>query len=418
MTALLYRLGIGLMRMFLSIHALFNQKSALAVSGRKNLFTNLEEALKNNNKTVVWFHCASLGEFEQGRPLIEYFSAHHDFFILLTFFSPSGFEVRKNYEQADYVTYMPFDTQSNASRFVAIVQPKFAFFIKYEFWYYHLKALENANCWTYSVATILRSDQTYFKWYGVFNRKILKKIDHFFVQNSTTAALLKSININNIKVSGDTRFDRVLSIAGKAEEVEVCKDFCRHNKVLIGGSTWEADVQVIAPFLQANKDWKALIAPHDISEANLKTHENILNLKTERFSNIHTKAATETQVIIIDNIGMLTSLYHYGTVAFIGGAFGAGLHNTLEAACFGLPIFFGDKHYQKFQEANELLEIKAAQTVSNAAAFNQKLSADIDHLLLHARGEESKNYVLKNAGAIDKIIQHIEPIITKLNAER
>ncbi len=317
-----YRLGISLLGIGVKLHSLINVKSKKFVEGRKDLFPQLEERIKSVEQPVVWFHCASLGEFEQGRPLIEAFKQEHlNFFILLTFFSPSGYEVRKNYELADYICYMPLDTSHNAERFVEITQPKLAFFVKYEFWHYHLKALSEADCWVYSVSAIFRSNQRFFKFHGGFYRKILKQFDHIFVQNKTVAALLKGINLHNVSVSGDTRFDRVKSITDSVKPQEMFAEFSKEQPVLIGGSTWEPDIKIIAPFLQQNPEWKAIIAPHDISEANLKLHEEVLKIPTSRFSEIKSVAKAETRVILIDNIGMLSSLYHYGKIAFIGGAF-------------------------------------------------------------------------------------------------
>jgi len=417
MMEFLYQIGIGFLISILRIHTFFNKKSALAISGRKNLFPQLEAALAHNQQPVIWFHCASLGEFEQGRPLIEYFKAHHDYFILLTFFSPSGYEVRKNYEHADYISYMPFDTDSNARQFVTIAKPKMAFFIKYEFWHFHLKALEQSDCWIFSISTILRSNQPYFKWYGSFNRNMLKRIDHFFVQNDTTQALLKTINIHNTTITGDTRFDRVYEIAQNAKKIEQIEQFTKGSNVLIGGSTWEPDIKTVAPFLQKNLAWKAVIAPHDISEASLKMHERILDIPTERFSEIENQVKPETRAIIIDNIGMLTSLYQYGTVAFIGGAFGDGLHNTLEAACYALPIYFGNKKFSKFQEAKDLLKIDASQSVADADDFAEKIRQKIEGNQLAAMGRRGETYVKQNLGATAKIIEHIEPITEKIANE-
>ncbi len=417
MMQLLYRFGIMLMRLFLRVHALFNRKSALAIAGRRNLLPELKNALEGNTKSVIWFHCASLGEFEQGRSLIEHFKIKHDYFILLTFFSPSGYEIRKNYEHADYVTYMPFDTALNAENFVRLAQPKMAFFIKYEFWYFHLKALEQHNCWTYSVSTILRSNQLYFKWYGGFGRKMLHTVDHFFVQNATTEALLKAIDIHNVTVSGDTRFDRVNEIAQGAKSIAMFNTFTKNASVIIGGSTWEPDAHAINRFLQQHKTWKAIIAPHDISERSLKMHESVFSIPSERFSSIADEIKAETRVIIMDNVGMLTSLYQYGTVAFIGGAFGTGLHNTLEAACFGLPIFFGNKSYSKFQEACDLLQVGAAQAVQNGSDFQHKLEDIIASDIIESVGALGKQYVTKNIGATEKIINHINPLIEKMENE-
>ncbi len=408
-----YRLGISLLGVGVKIHALINAKSKKFVKGRKDLFPQLEEKFKSVDQPVVWFHCASLGEFEQGRPLIEAFKQEYpDFFILLTFFSPSGYEVRKNYELADYTCYMPLDTSHNADQFVKITQPKLAFFVKYEFWHYHLKALSEADCWVYSVSAIFRSNQRFFKFHGGFYRKILKQFDHIFVQNKTVAALLKGIHIHNVSVSGDTRFDRVKSITDSVKPQEMFAEFSKDQPVLIGGSTWEQDIKVIAPFLQQNTEWKAIIAPHDISEANLKLHEEVLKIPTSRFSKIDSEATTKTRVILIDNIGMLSSLYQYGKIAFIGGAYGDGLHNTLEAACFGLPVFFGNKNYRKFQEALDLLDAKAAFKVANAQEFLSIMNSD--DFKIEESSQRALDYVNQNIGAKDKIMKHIAPIIQKM----
>lgn len=408
-----YRLGISLLGVGVKIHALINAKSKKFVEGRSDLFPQLEEEFKSVDQPVVWFHCASLGEFEQGRPLIEAFKQEYpDFFILLTFFSPSGYEVRKNYELADYICYMPLDTSHNADQFVKITQPKLAFFVKYEFWHYHLKALSEADCWVYSVSAIFRSNQRFFKFYGGFYRKILKQFDHIFVQNKTVAALLKGINLYNVSVSGDTRFDRVKSITDSVKPQEMFAEFSKDQPVLIGGSTWEQDIKVIAPFLQQNPEWKAIIAPHDVSEANLKLHEEVLKIPTSRYSKIDSEATTKPRVILIDNIGMLSSLYQYGKIAFIGGAYGDGLHNTLEAACFGLPVFFGNKNYRKFQEALDLLDAKAAFKVANAQEFLSIMNSD--DFKIEESSQRALEYVNQNIGAKDKIMKHIAPIIQKM----
>lgn len=411
----LYQFGIFLLRYFLEIHARFNSKSKLAVEGRKNLFPALQQKMKANTRKVVWFHCASLGEFEQGRPLIEKFKSHFpDYFILLTFFSPSGYEVKKNYAHADYVTYMPLDTAKNAREFVALTQPKMAFFIKYEFWYNHLKALSEINCFTYSISAIFRSNQVFFKYYGSFYRSLLKEIDHFFLQNKSAAALLKGISINNVTITGDTRFDRVIEIVKTVKPESPFKEFTSNENLIIGGSTWEPDIEAIAPFLQRHPDWKAIIAPHDVSEQNLKLHEKHLKIKSVRFSQIINEIPEDINVILIDNIGMLSRLYQYGKVAFIGGSFGAGLHNTLEAACFGLPLFFGNKNYTKFQEANQLIEVGAAKAINKGDDFNNQLEQILQENKLEEMSDKARKFVNANLGATDKIMEHIAPLIHQM----
>ena len=408
-----YRLGISFLSIGVKLHALINSKSKKFVEGRKDLFSELEEKFELVDRSVVWFHCASLGEFEQGRPVMEAFKKEHpDFFILLTFFSPSGYEVRKDYELADYICYMPLDTRENAARFVAITRPKLAFFVKYEFWHYHLKTLSEADCWVYSISSIFRSGQRFFKFYGGFYRNILKHFDHIFVQNKTVASLLKGIHIHNVSVSGDTRFDRVKSITDSVKPMEYFIEFSKDRPVLIGGSTWEADIKVIAPFLQQNPEWKAIIAPHDISENNLKLHEEVLKIPVVRLSKIKFVPEKEIRVVLIDNIGMLSSLYQYGDIAFIGGAFGDGLHNTLEASCFGLPVFFGNKNYRKFQEAQDLLAIGGAFKVASSQEFIEVLNFK-DFSITQA-SQRALGYVDKNVGATEKIMKHISPIIQKM----
>ncbi|WP_340153722.1 glycosyltransferase N-terminal domain-containing protein [uncultured Marivirga sp.] len=408
-----YRLGILFLSLGVKLHALISKKSKKFVEGRKDLFSDLEQRFESVEQPVVWFHCASLGEFEQGRPVMEAFKKDHpNFFILLTFFSPSGYEVRKNYELADYICYMPLDTAANARQFVNITNPKMAFIIKYEFWHYHLKALSESDCWVYSISAIFRSNQRFFKFYGGFHRNILKYFDHIFVQNKTVAALLKGIHIHNVTVSGDTRFDRVKSITDDVRPEEMFVEFSNDHPILIGGSTWESDIEVIAPFLHQNPEWKAIIAPHDISESNLRVHEEILAISTCRLSEIESAFKSETRVILIDNIGMLSSLYQYGKIAFIGGAFGDGLHNTLEAACFGLPVFFGNRNYSKFQEAVDLIKAKAAFKVADSQEFLSLIKSE--EIKLEESSQRALEYVNKNFGATEKIMKHIGPIIHKM----
>jgi 3-deoxy-D-manno-octulosonic-acid transferase len=415
MGKIIYRLGIFLLQSFLKLHALFNEKSKLAVEGRKNLFPALKSTFKDIKRPVVWFHCASLGEFEQGRPLMETFKQQFpDYFILLTFFSPSGYEVKKDYEYADYVTYMPFDTLSNAKQFVQISRPIIAFFIKYEFWYFHLKALSVADCFIYSTSAIFRSEQIFFKAYGRFYRNLLKEIDYFFVQNKYSKALLKGININNASVTGDTRFDRVNAIVSSIRVKEPFLSFSQNHLVLVGGSTWEPDIKTIAPFLQQNKEWKAIIAPHNINEQSIKLHEEYLRIPSIRYSQISSKIPDEIRVVIMDNMGMLSQLYQYGKLAFIGGAFGTGLHNTLEAACFGLPIFFGNKNYQKFQEAMQLLEIGAARLVNSPEDFKDQLNSILKNDELAGMSEKADKFVKSNLGATQKIMGFITPIVHQI----
>lgn len=417
MPEFLYTVGIRLYGLLINIAALFSEKAKLFKQGRKGLLDQLALDFSQNQTPVAWFHCASLGEFEQGRTVIEQFKeAFPHYKIVLTFFSPSGYEVRKNYDKADYICYLPLDLPENVNRFVGAVKPQVAFFVKYEFWHHYLKALEQSDTWVFSISSIFRAKQPYFRKTGSFSRKALSYIDHFFVQNETSAYLLKGIGLHNITISGDTRYDRVLEIADNIKNDERLEAFSKGKKVLIGGSTWKEDVPVFAPFLKSNEEWKAIIAPHDISEANLKLHENHFKNKCViRYSQLADIAPEKVDIIIIDNIGMLSSLYQYGDLAFIGGAYGAGLHNTLEAATFGLPVFFGNKNYKKFQEAVALIQQSGGYAVADAVDFEITVNRLEEGDLLKETGLKARKLVERNIGATQKILKHCEPLLNKLS---
>ncbi|WP_282125658.1 3-deoxy-D-manno-octulosonic acid transferase [Marinifilum flexuosum] len=406
---LFYNLSIRLYVLLIRIAAFFNPKAKQWVVGRKNVFAKLQEAI-HGEEDIIWFHSASLGEFEQGRPVIESFKEKYpNSKILLTFFSPSGYEVRKNYEGADYIFYLPIDFASNAKRFMDIVNPKMAFFIKYEFWHHYLKELKRRNVPTYIFSTIFRPDQLFFKGYGGFHRRMLSAFTHLFVQNQESVDLLNGIGLSNVTLTGDTRFDRVYTIATRSKALPKVEGFAQGKEVLIAGSTWPKDEENIIKYLNETKNsYKYIIAAHEVDE----DHINNITSKIQKTWVRYTKATKEeidaAEVLVIDCIGVLSSLYRYGTVSYIGGGFGRGIHNTLEAATFGLPVIFGP-NYHKFQEAKDLIEIGASKYYENYSELKNLL--DIFYENSEKRnysGLQSKNYVDRMRGASDKILSEIQ----------
>lgn len=352
----LYTLGIRLYFILVKIASPFNPKAKQWVKGRKNLFSRVEAAIGSGNR-IAWFHCASLGEFEQGRPVIEAFKKQHpDFKILITFFSPSGYEVRKNYSGADFIFYLPLDTWNNARRFVTLVNPEVVFFVKYEFWYFMLNRLKQEGVKTYLISTIFRPDQLFFKRYGLWYRRMLRCFTHFFVQNSQSEQLLLSIGFSNVTVSGDTRFDRVFQIASQAKDIQDISTFKNGEMTLVCGSTWPKDEELLSTWYRSScAPIKIVIAPHEIGEEHvLRIIQLFDGYKVARFTQAMDYDLASCHVLIVDTIGILSSAYRYGELAYIGGGFGTGIHNTLEAATWGIPVVFGPKH-QKFKEANDLI---------------------------------------------------------------
>jgi 3-deoxy-D-manno-octulosonic-acid transferase len=409
MWSLFYQFGIAILSSIYRLIGLFQAKAKSFNQGRKNIFKKLEKAVENRESKLVWVHAASLGEFEQGRPLIEQLKKEYpDIFILLTFFSPSGYNIRKQYEYADYVCYLPWDTLSNARKFVTIINPSLAVFIKYEFWHNYINTLHQNNIPLISISTILRPEQIYFKWYGKYFRNSLKKVDHYFVQNTNTANLLESIGINEISIAGDTRFDRVKNIQESAADIVQVKNFKGNRKLLIAGSVWKEDMEVLNPFINiANNDWCFIIAPHEINEQVLLKIEADISGGTIRFSKIGDNTnLLETNVIIIDNIGILSTLYRYADFAFIGGAFGAGLHNIIEASVNGIPVFFGNRNFIKFKEAVDLIQLGAAFPVSNFDSFKQLIDQFQDVNQYELVNQVALNYISQNIGATEKIMAY------------
>lgn len=398
----LYNTGIQLYGLIIYLFSPFNAKAALFINGRKNIFEKIRLSIDPSQKHI-WFHFASLGEFEQGRTVLEKIKKQYPGKrVVITFFSPSGYEIRKNYPLAEGIFYLPLDTAENAEKLIAAINPEIAIFTKYEYWYHYFKALKKSGTPLFIISGIFRKDQIYFKWYGSFNRKILGFVNHFFVQNEESRKLLSSINLENSGLSGDTRFDRVAENATSIKTIGLIEEFCGQGPVLIAGSTWPADEKILAALISSYPDWKFIIAPHEIDLNHISDIQKLLPEST-RYSSLR-ETNQQHQVLIIDNIGLLSSLYQYGNIAYIGGGFGAGIHNTLEAAAFGIPVIFGPK-YHKFQEAKDLISLKAAMTVKNEAelldAF-RSLSSN------KSAGDAAKDYVLAKTGSTDQIIDYIQ----------
>lgn len=399
----LYNIFIHIYILALNLISPFNKKVKTMLKGEKECFDRLQNL--NSEDKVAWFHCASLGEFEQGRPLIEEVKKQFpEYKILLSFYSPSGYESKKDYALADYVVYLPNDTKSNAKKFVKKVNPDLIFFIKYEFWYNYISALKGRRL--FQVSLILRQNQYFFSWYGKWFAKQLKNFEHFFVQNQETATLLNNIGYKNVTISGDTRFDRVMTIANNAKSFTEIEKFCEGNqKIILAGSSWLADEKIIQQAVK-NLDIKLIIAPHVVGENHINEIQQLFPeaiLYSELANN-----DKKSNILIINCIGILSNLYQYCDIAYIGGGFGVGIHNTLEAATFGKPICFGT-NYHKFQEAIDLINLKAAYSISNQEELKQVLETLLNNEKIYNQSAEaSKDYVKTKIGACKKIIEHLK----------
>ncbi len=407
MLNIIYQVGINLYKGLIKLAALFNTKAKLLNQGQQRVFNYLEENIKHH-KPIIWIHAASLGEFEQGRPLIEHFKANHpEYQILLSFFSPSGYEVRKNYDGADYICYLPIDTKNNARKFLRIVQPEMAFFIKYEFWNNYFHELHQQHIPLYMVSCIFRPEQLFFKnnaigrWY----LQTLHSVNYFFVQNKRSAELLQQVGLTNFLITGDTRFDRVAAIAQQGKKLPVIEQFKGTNQLLVVGSSWEADEDLLKSFVQ-NTSIKVIFAPHELKPANIQRLKQ-LGKKTACYTK-HTEAElAEANVLIIDCMGILSSIYKYADIAYIGGGFGVGIHNTLEAAIFNIPIIFGT-NYQKFSEAVELHHRKIAYSIKNTNELNNTLSMLLQNEKLRLEiAEKCQIFMNENIGATKKIAEKV-----------
>ncbi len=373
--------------------------------GRMQVFSVLKNA--DLSGEVIWVHAASLGEFEQGRPIIEAIKEKAPRTkVVLTFFSPSGYEVRKNYDLADVVCYLPADTSRNAKRFIGAINPSKVYFIKYEFWHHFLKELKKADVPTFGVSMIFRKEQSFFTWYGSWFQKMLTAFRFIYIQDDKSAALLESIGVSNYKVIGDTRFDRVKAIAAMSKDFPLVDRFVNgSSKVIVAGSTWEPDEDILIDYIQnENKDVKLIIAPHEIHEGHIKQIESKLNVLYHKYTSGNI-LADNCRVLIVDTIGMLSSIYKYGQVAYIGGGFGKGIHNTLEAATYGMPVFFGPKH-KKFKEAVDLIEVGGGISISAQSEFKQEIEKLwADNELLASSSKAAFDYVQSMCGATEIIVK-------------
>lgn len=404
----LYTLSIYVVGFILKIIALFNKKIKLFVQGRKNVFIYLKENIQKGER-YVWVHTASLGEFEQGLPVIKALK-NKGKKILVTFFSPSGYEVRKNSPDADMVVYLPLDTPKNARKFLEIVQPEMAVFVKYEFWYHYLNQLKNRGIKTYLLSGIFRENQIFFKPYGVMMRDALRCFNHFFVQNETSKKLLQSIGFENVTVSGDTRFDRVSEIVKRDNVLDFMEAFKGDSLCVVFGSSWESDEEIYLKAINYSnsQNVKFVIAPHDIKPDKIESFRRKIALKTVFFSQKEGKNLSEYDVLILDTIGILTKVYSYADIAYVGGGMGnSGLHNVLEPAVFGIPVMIG-KNYDKFAEAKALVERGGVISVSTEKELQEKL-----HLLIQNPNKRSemgginKDFIQKSSGATEKFLNFV-----------
>ena len=428
---MIYNIVIYFVLLGIAIASLFNEKVRKMWRGEREAFKILKQKVDPNAK-YIWFHAASLGEFEQGRPLMEQIRKDYpQYKILLTFYSPSGYEVRKNYEGADIICYMPVDTRLNAIRFLRLVRPVMAFFIKYEFWSNFLHILKHRNIPTYSVSSIFREDQVFFKWYGRSYANVLKCFTRFFVQNEESKRLLEGIGITDVDVVGDTRFDRVLQIKEAAKHLPICEAFRKgvavsssssalssfdpekesrpDFKVFVAGSSWPPDEDIFIRFFNEHKDWRLLIAPHVIAEEHLKLILSLLkNKKVVRYTQTNPEEAAKADVLIIDCFGLLSSMYNYGDIAYIGGGFGVGIHNTLEAAVWNMPVIFGPNN-KKFQEAQGLLKSGGGFEITNYESFEGLMNSMINNpAFLKQAGDKAGAFVASLSGATGKVLAKVK----------
>ena len=401
---MIYNLIIYLYLLGVAIYSRFNEKVRKMWRGEREAFRILREKVDPQAK-YVWFHAASLGEFEQGRPLMEQLRRNHpEYKILLTFFSPSGYEVRKNYEGADIICYLPLDTITNARRFLRAIRPVKAYFIKYEFWYNYLHILKHRGVPVYSVSSIFRPDQVFFKWYGRQYGRVLNCFTHFFVQNEVSKELLGKIGITNVTIVGDTRFDRVLQIKEAAKQLPVVEAFAQDHQVFVAGSSWPPDEEIFIKYFNQHPEWKLIIAPHVIGEDHLRQIEKLLEgRKIVRYTEATEANVRDAEVLIINCFGLLSSIYHYGDVAYVGGGFGVGIHNLLEAAVWDVPVFFGPNN-QKFQEAQGLKKCGGFEISSyeDFASLMDRFATDAPYL--KEQGKKAGQFVQSLAGATKKVM--------------
>jgi len=408
---MLYSFGIEIILLFVRVLALFSKKTAHFLKVRANSLETIQSKISVNDQ-VLWFHCASLGEFEQARPLIE--SCKKDFpnhRIALTFFSPSGYEVQKNYAFADVVTYLPLDRKKSVLRFIEALRPQVLFLIKYEFWPNLISELQKQKIPVFSVASIFRKQQLFFKPWGFYMKNILKKIDFFFVQNEASQKLLSSVGIENTLVIGDTRTDRVLDILNQDNTNETIADFIQDQDCFVVGSSWPEDVAILSKTIDSKSNLKTIIAPHNVDEASLREVELSFHKTVIRWSDLSQQKKEDADILLIDCIGILTKIYSYADIAYVGGAMGTkGLHNTLEPAVFGIPILIG-KNYTRYQETSDLVALGGIVSVDSSVLFeNEFLKIVADKNLQKEMGLTNLNYIKKQAGATSKILLKLKEV--------
>ncbi len=408
----MYNVAIAIYAFGVWVMSLFSRKVKMMWQGEHEAYRILEEQVDPKAR-YIWFHAASLGEFEQGRPLIEEVRRQHPGYkILLTFFSPSGYEVRKNYEGADICCYLPLDTIGNARRFLRIVRPVMAFFIKYEFWFNYLHILKHRGVPTYSVSSIFRESQIFFRWYGKRYASVLTCFTYFFVQNEESRQLLSRIGIDNVTITGDTRFDRVLQIKAASKQLPLVEAFVggKTDKVFVAGSSWAPDEDIFIKYFNAHSDWKLIIAPHVIGDDHLRQILSKVRGRAVRYTEATEESVRQADCLIIDCFGLLSSIYHYGSVAYVGGGFGVGIHNVLEAAVWDIPVIFGPNN-KRFQEAQGLLQARGGFEIMGTddfAALMQRFDGNADSL--REAGAAAGAYVKSRAGATQKVLQGIRPL--------
>ena len=404
---MIYNLAMYILELGVKLAALFSDKPAKMVKGYREVFDLLQRKI-DRNAQYIWFHAASLGEFEQGRPLIERIRKEYpQYKILQTFFSPSGYEVRKNYAGADIVCYLPIDTPSNVKKFVDLVNPCMVFFVKYEFWQNYLNALYKKGIPVYSVSSIFRPGQIFFRWYGKSYQRVLKTFAHLFVQNQESKMLLAGIGVDHTTVVGDTRFDRVLDICAAAKQLPLVQKFKGDALTFVAGSSWGPDEDIFISYFNAHPEMKLIIAPHVVSDGHLKEIESKLQRSCIRYTQAAEDNVEQADCLIIDCYGLLSSIYRYGEISYIGGGFGVGIHNVLEAAVYGIPVIFGPNN-KKFREAQHLLANKGGFEINGYDDFEQLMNRFLtDEAYLKQSGKAAGDYVKGNAGAMELIMNHV-----------
>jgi 3-deoxy-D-manno-octulosonic-acid transferase len=399
----IYEVLIHIYGWLIKVAAVFNAKARKLAVGQDKSLRELKLKV-DPNAEYIWFHVASLGEFEQGRPVIESLKQQKpDTEILLTFFSPSGYEIRKDYPQADIVSYLPLDTHHNAKEWLQTIKISKAIFVKYEFWPNFLLALKEVNIPVYSISAKFRPSQLFFKWYGSWYLRLLQSFDHIFVQDKESMQLLLSKDTGNVSVAGDTRFDRVQQLAAQANELKIIEHFCTSPKVIVAGSTWPADEDLLIKYIKNRPEIKLILAPHEIHQSHISSIESKLNCSYQKYSTANSSELNDARCLIIDTIGILSSIYRYGNVAYIGGGFGVGIHNTLEAAVYGVPVIFGP-NYKKFREAISLIQARGGFSIDDYKSLEQVLDTTFEP---NEFGYNARNYVAKNTGATELILNKL-----------